>query len=148
MKKQTLWIPLFLITMFAAAALSTHAQAEYGARALVPFDFIVGDKTIPAGRISAHGVSEAVQGSLAIRNLGQGELVLRAGRRVLGTERSNECQLIFNRYENRYFLAQILIPGYQAWEVTKSNEEKSFERERRLAKNFKPERVIVAATLE
>jgi len=148
MKKQTLWIPLILIAMFAAAAVSTRAQAAYGVRADVPFDFIVGDKTIPAGRISAHGVSEAVQGSLAIRNLSQGELALRSGRKMLGAERTNQCKLVFYKYENRYFLAQIWVPGQQAWEVTKSKGEKSLGREMRLTKNFQPVRVIVAATIE
>ena len=86
MKKQTLWISLILVAMFPAAAVSTRAQASYGLRADVPFDFVVGDKTIPAGRISAQGATEAVRGPLAIRNLNQGELALRAGRKLMGSE--------------------------------------------------------------
>jgi hypothetical protein len=148
MKKQVLWMPLFLMAMFAAAAVSTHAQTVYGVRADVPFDFIVGDKTIPAGRITAHGVSNADQGALSIRNLAESRQALRAGRRVLGAERTSQCKLVFHKYGNRYFLAQIWIPGYQAWEVTRSKEEKSLERDMRLVKNVKPAPVIVAATIE
>lgn len=148
MKKQILWMPLILIAMLATAAVSTRAQAAYGARADVPFDFIVGDKTIPAGRISADGVSNAVLGSLVITNKAQGKLAVRTGRRMLGAERTNQCKLVFHKYGNRYFLAEIWIPGYQTWEVTKSKEERSLEREMRLAKNFKPSRVVVAATTE
>ena len=147
MNKQTLWIPLILIAMVAGAAVSTRAQAAYGVRADVPFDFVVGDKTIPAGRIAAHGVSSAVQGSLSITNLAEGQLALRAGRTQLGADRTNQCKLVFHQYGNRYYLAEIWLAGYQPWEVMKSKEERSRERDMRLVKNFKPERVIVAATI-
>ena len=148
MKKQMLWMPLILIAMFAAAAVSTRAQAAYGVRANVPFDFVVGDKTIPAGRITANGVTADIQGSLTIMNLTQGELALRNGRRVLGADRTDQGKLVFHKYGNRYFLAQIWTPGYEAWEVMKSKEERSLERDTRLVKNFKPAEVIVAVTID
>ena len=148
MKKQILWLPLILMLMFASAAVSTHAQTAYGVRADVPFDFIVGDKTIQAGRITAHGVSGALAGALSITNFDKGELALRTGRRMSGADNSEQGKLVFHRYGNRYFLAQIWIPGYQAWEVMKSKEERSLEREMRLVKNFKPSLVALNATVE
>ena len=148
MKKQTLWMSLILIAMFATAAISTRAQAAYGVRSDVPFDFMVGDKTIRAGRITAHGVSNADAGPLAIENQSQGELALRAGRKVSGAETTNQCKLVFNKYGNRYFLAEIWIPGYQPWQITKSKAERSLEHELGLGRNFKPSKVIVAATTE
>ena len=148
MKKQILWLPLILIAMFAATAVSTRAQSSYGVRADVPFDFIVGDKTIRAGRITAYGVSSAAQGPLSITNMAQREHTLRNGRKVLGAERTKECKLVFHKYEDRYFLAEIWIPGYEAWQVMKSKEEKSLEREKRLVKSFKPDRVMVAARID
>jgi hypothetical protein len=95
-------------------------------------------------------VTASTQGPLTITNLAEGEHALRAGRRVLGAETTNQDKgkLVFHKYGNRYFLAQICIPGYQAWEVMKSKEEKSLERDMRLVKNFKPERVTVAVTTE
>ena len=146
MKKQILWMPLILLAMFAAAPVS-RAQSAHGVRADVPFDFVVGDKTIRSGRITAHGVSGAAQGALSITNVTQGELALRNGRRVSGAERTNDAKLVFHKYGNRYFLAQVCTPGYEAWEVMKSKEERSLERDTRLVKNFKPERVMVAATI-
>ena len=127
---------------------STSAQTAYSVRADVPFDFIVGDKTIPAGTIRAHGPSSAVQGSLSIANTAQGKQAQRTGRKLLGSERTDQGKLVFHKYGNRYFLAQVCIPGYQAWEVMKSKEERSLEREMRLVKNFKPERVIVGASTD
>lgn len=145
MKKQILWMPLILMAMFATAAVSTRAQAS-SIRADVPFDFIVGDKTIPAGRITAHGVSTAVAGALTIMNPDQGETAQRVGRRVPGAERSNECKLVFHKYGNRYYLAQIWLAGYEGWSVMKSKEEQSLlEREQRLVKNFKPVLVALVA---
>jgi hypothetical protein len=148
MNKQVLWIPLVLIAIFTSAAVSTRAQAAYGVRADVPFDFVVGDKTIPAGRITAHGISAASQGPLAITNLGDGKQALRIGRRVLGSARTAQGKLVFHKYGNRYFLAEICVPGAQAWRVTMSKEERSLERDVRLVKNFKPERVIVATKVD
>jgi hypothetical protein len=148
MKKQVLWMPLLLMAMIASAAVSSRAQAQTGVRADVPFDFIVGDKTIPAGHITAHGVSAALGGPLSISNLDQGEAALRVGRRVTGADDSDQCKLVFTRYGNRYYLAQIWIPGYKAWEVMKSKEERSLEREMRLVKNFKPALVMLAANVE
>ena len=147
MNKQILWMPLILIAMLASAV-ESRAQASYGLRANVPFDFVVGDKTIPAGRIRAHGVSASSQGALSITNSAQGKLALRTGRRVSGAERSNQGKLVFHKYGNRYFLAQVCVPGYEAWEIMKSKEEKSLERDMRLVKNFTPERVTVMATIE
>jgi hypothetical protein len=147
MNKQILWIPLILIAMFASAA-ESRAQAAYGLRANVPFDFVVGDKTIPAGRINAHGVSAAGQGSLSITNAAQGKLALRTGRRVSGAERTNQGKMVFHKYGNRYFLAEICVAGYEPWQIMKSKEEKSLERDNRLVKNFAPERVTVVATIE
>ena len=145
MNKQILWIPLILTAIFASAAVSTRAQSAYGLRADVPFDFVVGDKTIPAGRIIAHGVSESIQAPLAIANVAQGKQALRTARKVLGSERTNQGKMVFHKYGNRYFLAEICIPGYQTWKVTMSKEERSLERDMRLVKTFKPERVVVAA---
>ena len=148
MKKQILWMPLILTAMIASVAVSTRAQTAYGVHADVPFDFVVGNKTIKAGRIAANGVSEAVQGALTITNSAKGEVALRAGRRLLGADRTNQCKLVFHKYGDRYFLAQIWIPGYQAWEIFKSKEERTLERNMSLAKNSKPSQVIVSATTE
>lgn len=147
MNKQILWLPLILIAMFAAAA-ESRAQSAYGLRANVPFDFVVGDKTIPAGRISANGVSSSGQGALSIANAAQGKLASRIGRRVSGSERTNQGKLVFHKYGNRYFLAQVCVPGYETWQIMKSKEEKSLERDNRLVKNFAPDRVTVVATIE
>ena len=148
MKKQILWIPLILMTMFALAAVSTRAQTKNGVRGNVPFDFIVGDKTIPAGLITAYGVSADSTGVLSIRNVAQTKQAMRVGRSLPGGDDSRQCKLVFHRYGNRYYLAQIWIPGYPAWEVMKSKQEQSIEREMRLAKNFKPELIILAAEIE
>ena len=148
MTKQILWMSLILIAMFATASVSTRAQTALGVRGDVPFDFVVGDKTIRAGRITAHGISNASAGPILIQNQSQSDLALRVGRRILGAETTNQCKLVFNKYGNRYFLAQIWIPGYQPWKITKSKAERSLEREMRLGKNFKPSQVIVAATTE
>ena len=146
MKKQALWTTLVLFGIFASATVSTHAQSGHAIRANVPFDFIVGEKTIPAGHITAHGMSSANSGPVLIQNVDQGKLTLRVGRQLMRTSESDQCKLVFRRYGNRYYLAEIWTPGYKAWEVMKSKEEKSLERENRLVKNFRPTLVVATAT--
>ena len=148
MKKQILWMPLILTAIFAAAAVSTRAQTSYGVRGNVPFDFVVGDRTIPAGRISVQGVCGSDQGPLAITNLTVSKQALRTGRKLQGANPTGQAKMVFHKYGNRYFLAEIWIPGYHAWELMKSKEERSLERDMRLVKNFKPESVIVAGSLD
>jgi hypothetical protein len=143
MNKHVLWLTLILVAVFSSAAVSTQAQTSYGVRANVPFDFTVGDKTIPAGKIAARGRTESQ--TLSISNSDKGPHVFRIARRLPGAGRSDRGKLIFRRYGNQYFLAQVWIRSDSGWEISKSRSQKAIEREMRLAKNSKPELVTVLA---
>src|SRR5215467_7268359 len=83
MKKHALWLPLILMAMFASSAVSAKAQSTNGIRANVPFDFIVGDKTLPAGKITVRELT-ASGGPLSIANTDTGQHVLRLARASSG----------------------------------------------------------------
>ena len=132
------------MALFSSAAVSTNAQSSHGVRANVPFDFIVGDKTFQAGKIvTAMPGSEA--GSMTIRNIDNGQYALRVARTLRGADNSDPAKMVFRKYGNRYFLAEVWIPGLRVWEVIKSRSERTLEREIRLAKNSKPELVTISA---
>lgn len=144
MKKQIAWLLPLLMAICALTPVSSHAQTK-GLRADVPFDFIVGDKTFAAGRIIANGPRATDAGPLSVSNLDKGEHVFRMARTALSSNTSEQGKLVFRKYGTQYFLAEVWIPGYKALEVTKSKAERALERERRLARNSKPELVSVIA---
>ena len=148
MRKHVLWLALIFMAVYASAAVSTQAQHANGVRGDVPFDFIVGNTTIPAGKISVRRPTSSEAGALSISNLDSGQYSLRMGRTMLGTDISGQGKLVFRKYGNRYYLAQVWIPDQLAWEVLKSTDERAVEREMRVAKNSKPELVTVFAGMQ
>jgi hypothetical protein len=148
MKKQLLSMALTLVAVFASAAMSTTAQSKYGVRANVPFDFIVGDKTFLAGEMTANGVTASDVGALSIISHKGSQQESRIAHSMLGADACKQGKLVFHRYGNSYYLAEVWVPGYRGWEVIKSRSEQSLQREIQLSKNSKPELVTVVAEMQ
>jgi dienelactone hydrolase len=152
MQKKVGWLPLLLMAVFVSAAVSASAQSAYGVRADVPFDFNVGDKTIPAGKITARPVNANDAGTMSIQNFAKGQHAFRMAHKLYSADSSDKAKLVFRKYGDRYYLAQIWIPGYRAWEINKSRSERALEREMRatkhVAKTYDPELVTVAAVTQ
>jgi hypothetical protein len=100
-----------LTTRFAAAALllaglgttsQLFAQSNE-VRATVPFNFIVADKQMPAGR---YQFFEGSDGLLYIRNLQQPIAALSQISGRDGIQR-NDNNLVFHKYGTRYFLSEV-----------------------------------------
>jgi hypothetical protein len=143
--RKYVWLPLLLLAVFGSAAVESRAQVNVGLRAKVPFDFIVGEKTFSAGTISTRGVTASEAGSVSIRNLNNNEQASRVAHRLTATDTAKHGKLVFHKYGDRYYLAEIWVPGYKAWKVEKSKSERTVEREARLAQNTKLEVVSVIA---
>jgi len=124
-----------------AADLITAARAqtpEY--RATIPFDFSVGNKTLPAGDyvIALADFIES-RNVLTIRKVKgeESETVMFFPKSSKDAIESSE--IAFNRYDKQYFLAEIISPRiYGDFSPTSA--------ETRLAETQKPERVTVAIT--
>ena len=145
--KKYLWLPLILMAVIGSAALTTKAQSTFGVRANVPFDFNVGDKTIPAGKIIAREMS-ASSGALAISNLDKRQHAIRIAHGVASANQNGAAKLVFRKYGNRYYLTQVWIPGYNAMEFQKSKTERALERETMVSKNSTTELVTIMADLQ
>jgi len=144
--KKYLWLPLLLIAVIGSAALTTKAQSTNGVRANVPFEFNVGDKTLPAGKITAREMS-ATSGALVISNTDKAQSAIRLAHAAY-SNKADQCKLVFHRYGNRYFLAQVWIPGYDALQFNKTKSERALERETKLSKNSAPDLVTIMADLQ
>lgn len=146
--KKSVWLPLILLAVFGLAATPTKAQSATGVRAHVPFDFTVGDKTLSAGRVTVHGADTSNAGPLSITNYEKGQSTFRMSRLLRGPHTPEQGKLVFHKYGNQYFLAEVWIPGFQVLELAKSQSERAIERETRLSKNSKPELLSVLADMQ
>jgi hypothetical protein len=122
--------------------LATAAQAQTtNVKASIPFDFVVGDHAYSAGEYTVKSMSD---NGVAIR-------IDNADESEKGITLSNACEkahpatqtiLVFQRLGDNYFLSQVWTEGSSTGrEFPKS------KKEVQLAKNYKPELVMVAANI-
>ena len=122
MKKQisrTL-LGFFAVLMLAAAA---NAQTSPGIEARIPFDFVAGKKQLPAGNYTVRRIRTDSESALLIRGEGKGsEAVVLTNS---GGEEPTGASLTFRQHGERYFLAEVSIPGTASVrEVTKTRAER------------------------
>ena len=111
---------------FVTAVVSANAQSEQ-ARATVPFDFIVGDTTLPAGN---YAIGKASSGGdcLKISNTVAKGAAMRLTIALDG--KSENSKLVFHRYGERYFLAEVWTDeNSQGRQLMKGRQERAIEKE-------------------
>ncbi len=118
-----------LLVMLAVVPASGAGRRDHKIQADIPFDFMVGDETFPAG---TYTVSTSAPDVLQIRSLDGHESVLVITRSVQESlTPPDETKLVFKRYGDLYFLAQAWIVGeIEGREFLKSSTESE------VAKNF------------
>lgn len=153
MKKQILksltMISLVAIFTLVAAVSAAHAQSRKEYTANIPFAFTVGNETLPAGQYTITNVQTA-DGTvmLHVRAKGQ-DGAMRLTNRVRANEPRQKSVLVFNRYGERTFLAEMWSAGEsEGRQLPKSRSEQAIERE--LARNPSPGQPVarLASTVE
>jgi len=127
-------ITLLVTVAFASALASVSAQTPgHNIRASVPFEFSVGDTTLPAGdyevgRINSDGTQ------MRISNRDTDKSASRLTQSIQANKPKEQSVLVFKRYGDRYFLSQVWLVGdRQGREMLKSSSEKAAAQE--LARN-------------
>ena len=133
MAKQTLkgttMLALILTLAFVASVTSANAQSSKTQTANVPFDFMVGDKNLPAGRYAVNPITSGSE-ALRIRGTENGQGAFRLSTAVTKFNAAENSVLVFHRYGNRYYLAEIWAAGERhGHQLLKSSGEKATERE-------------------
>ena len=105
MKRTMLVLALMLVSTGAALAQLGTARIK----AQVPFDFVLRNKTVPAGEWTVQSVTKS--GVLLIQNADAKVSVLSAPQMDETKKPAGSCTLVFHRYNNRYFLSEIKIEG-------------------------------------
>jgi len=127
MKKQALTLVGVLSLVLAAG--SAFAQSGDTTRFSIPFNFIVNHTTLPAGdyAISIMGGGNQV---LVIRGTGTSSIMTTVANHVQANRPSKNTKLVFRRYGDRYFLAQLWKQGGEVGhQLSKSNLESEIARD-------------------
>jgi hypothetical protein len=105
MKKQTLLFATMCL-LIGSAATPAHGQAG-GVKVKVPFNFVLGDKTYPAGEYAFSSMRD----NIIVQNSAGTRIAMRMANHVTGRAASKNGQVIFDCYVNQCFLSQIWTPG-------------------------------------
>jgi hypothetical protein len=109
------------LTIFATTRV---AQAQQSMAVNVPFDFVAGNKTLPAGEYTVKISTPTHSLILVSRKDSTASAFINTNAAVSSTPQA-ESKLIFNRYGDRYFLSQVWQQGYaQGRQLMKSSREK------------------------
>jgi len=102
---------LLVATIAVMVNQTAHAQSlAYGLRVNIPFDFKVGDKTFPAGRYTVNR-SQQDDSVIKISSWEGKANTLRPTTAVTIKKTRNRDTLVFNRYGDLYYLAQVWPAG-------------------------------------
>ena len=137
MKKQSFLMAGLLVLSSMAATQVARAQESMVVD--IPFAFVAGNATLPAGEYRVEKL-ERNSAVLLIRCTDPGAAAMVLTNAAQANELQSQSKLIFNRYDNHYFLSQVWTPG------DNTGRELLMPRvERELAKNAAERRTIVVA---
>lgn len=157
MKKQFLRALMMLIVITTLAFVTAMAaDAQTKGRQLsanVPFDFVVGDKEMAAGQYRIGRITQESDTGIVVRSADRSRNAIRLTNSVQLEQAAKQSTLVFHRYGDKYYLAQIWTAGNQEGrELLKSKGERALEREisasEELASTVKRETVTIVASLE
>jgi hypothetical protein len=143
MQIQTLKRLIMLSVLGALTTVSAHAQAGKRFAVTIPFSFYVGGKTLPAGQYVVGRGTETSDEGVVLRGTDGREGVFVLTRVIQTLEVQQQSKLIFRRYGDQYFLAEVwIIDRTTGRGLPTSRKERSLAQE--IAKHgTKPEKVAV-----
>lgn len=109
-KGSTKTLFVMLLTLLTGIT-SVNAQLSVPVRAKVPFDFNVGNEKLLAGDYTFSRVTGFSNNTMSVSNLtGKGHVFQTIWNTQLFTPKEDSV-LVFHKYDDQYFLEQILIAG-------------------------------------
>ena len=110
MKQRTLSTLTMLSLLLMLTVVTVSAQSEGSGAIKIPFNFVIGQKILPAGEYTIRPNRTDKTVWLVQGNDTQaGAFFLTIP--VLARETQEKTRLVFNKYGDQYFLSQIWIPG-------------------------------------
>lgn len=110
MKKQV-FKAITLVSFFVFFVGGVSAQEEPRIRANIPFAFIAGNKTLPAGEYTIDRPNANEHGLLLIRGVDSNAALFVSALEVQARQTPNKTELVFNQIGDKYFLSKIWVTG-------------------------------------
>ncbi len=126
LKRFTMLMLLVGLTL-ATAAVSANAQSRK-VIANIPFEFVVGDKTLPGGEYSLRSAT-AGDKILMVQGADNGKSALRHSYPTEQIRNKTHARLLFHRYGQSYFLVEVWDGQSTGRRIVKSRQERAIERE-------------------
>lgn len=127
--KGTTMVVIVVAIAMAAAVTSANAQSAKKVAADVPFDFVVGDRTLNAGEYTLKSTTSPDNG-LIIQNASGKSAAMRLTFPIEPGKNERSAKLVFHRYGQRYFLTEVWTgAGNVGRHLLKSRQEKAIDRE-------------------
>ena len=111
MKKQEFRFFTILSLFIFMAAASVYAQSVDSIDVYIPFEFVAGDKTLPAGEYTVKPISIASTSGLLIKSKDQSLFMKLLTNPAQASARQAKTKLVFNLYGEHYFLSQVWTSG-------------------------------------
>jgi hypothetical protein len=116
----------FCLVLTASSALG---QSEPQTVVNIPFNFVVGDKTLPAGEYVIRRNKRDSDTTWVVEQKGNGANAVLMTRPAYAKDTQEENKLVFNRYTDVYFLSAIWTTGSKTGrEVQMSNRERAMDK--------------------
>jgi len=147
MKKQVFKVVALLSLSLMLAVVAVSASLDGKIKANIPFAFSVGGKTLPAGAYTVN--SQTIRGVLVIRGESSHTAMNVITNDVIARQQPQQTKLVFRRYGDQYFLAQVWTAGMSdGRKIPTSRAERELlkDRAKHLARNVaEPELVSIVA---
>ena len=138
---------LFVVMLGALSAFMTGLVMAQNreATAEIPFSFTVCSQQLPAGKYRVQPITSATTNLLLVRSEDNRSAEIACTHDIRGNKPVSTGKLVFNRYGNQYFLAELWFPGeITGHEIYKSDTEEAVIKE--LAPNLKRGKVTIRVT--
>jgi hypothetical protein len=120
-------LTLIVAIALATAVVSANAQSSRLVVADIPFDFVVGDQTMPAAE---YRVRPALGSGLIIQSADANNSAMRLTSGIESRKNKTQARLVFHRYGNRYFLSEVWTGGRDSGlQLNTSSQERAAARE-------------------
>ena len=125
---------LTLVVGLALASTVVTANGQLSSHLItadVPFDFVVADQTFPSGKYTVSKASDNGK-VLNIRSLDGKSSAVRLSNSVIDPNAKGYVRMVFHRYGEQFFLAEVWSGDNSGRQLIKSKEETRLEQERAL----------------
>jgi hypothetical protein len=144
MKKQFFRAFIMFGLLITVAAGSALAQAPEKVVVDIPFNFIAGDKALPAGEYTVRNVSTGRTQALLVKSTDGRSASIVLTNAVEAGSIQKQAKLLFRQYGDTYFLSQVWAPGARVGRaIPKSRLQREAEKEEARAANAEPPTVTL-----